>query len=174
MPRNSGGIKLCDSRWGLQTLVFRIQLLSEWNTSLSINFNVLNWVWKTCEGDEGSTILLVLFCACAFSVSGWELMTWLIKCNLGPAEIGSFCFWFFLWIGLAEYRSTREVFHYSALTCNILVISHSCLPYLPSRWVHSLLPMLLKEMRMWVNPGIHLFVSGVDQEHVGWVQDFLL
>ena len=30
------------------------------------------------------------------------------------------------------------------------------------------------EEMMWVNPGIHLFVSGVDQEHVGWVQDFLL
>ena len=44
--------------------------LSSVVVSLSMNFDILTSVWKTCEWEEGSMILLILSCGGSFNVGG--------------------------------------------------------------------------------------------------------
>ena len=98
--RNRGGMKFCDASWGLQYWGSKfscclVAVPLEWNTCLLINFDVVNFVWKTCEWEKGSIILLLLSCVGAFNVGGQGLVGWGRNTDLGPAEIASFCSWFF-------------------------------------------------------------------------------
>ena len=48
----------------------RVQFPLGWNTCLLINFDIVNFVWKACEGEKGNVILLILSCGGAFNVVG--------------------------------------------------------------------------------------------------------
>ena len=93
---------------GTPTLVVWVQLTLGWNTYLLFKFDVVNFVWKTDEGEAGSIILLIfLSFEGALIVDGWRLVGWDRKSHLGPAQVASFCFcsFFFLRISSAESRS---------------------------------------------------------------------
>ena len=54
------------------TLGVRIQLALGWKTGLPIDFDIENFAWKTCKGEEGSIILLNFFSAQVFLMSVGE------------------------------------------------------------------------------------------------------
>ena len=58
--RISGGIKLWDPSWvKTPTLAVRVQLPLGWNIYWLFNSDIVNFVWKTDEGEAESTVLLI-------------------------------------------------------------------------------------------------------------------
>ena len=72
------------------TLDVRVQLPLGWNTYLLFNTDIVNFVWKTNEGEAASIVLLIFFFGGASIFGGWGVMGWDRKSYLGPAEIASF------------------------------------------------------------------------------------
>ena len=72
-----------------------ITVRMEWNTYLLFNSDIVNFVWKTDEGEVASIALLFLFFGSVLIVSVWGLVEWGRKSYLELAEIASFSSWEF-------------------------------------------------------------------------------
>ena len=75
------------------------------------------------RGRHDSLFFKILFYWDALAVGRYGVVGWDRKSNMGPAEIASFGV--FLQIGLAEYRSLREVSPYQLFIGNCLIINHT-------------------------------------------------
>ena len=53
-----------------------------WNTCLSINFDIENFEFKTCDLEKGSIIFLILSIKCAFNSGEWELVSLVLYTSL--------------------------------------------------------------------------------------------
>ena len=68
------------------TLVVRVQLPLEWNAYLLFNTDIVNFAWKTDEGETKSSFIYF----CSLSVLESSIDGGGRKSYLGPAEIASF------------------------------------------------------------------------------------
>ena len=53
-----------------------VQLPLAWNTCLRISFDILKFLWKTCEWEKGSIIWSILSCGGSSNIGGWGLVGW--------------------------------------------------------------------------------------------------
>ena len=72
------------------TLSVWFQLPLGRSTYLLFNTDIVNFVWKTDDGEAESIVLLFLFFGGAWIFGGWGVVEWGRKSYLGPTEIVSF------------------------------------------------------------------------------------
>ena len=88
------------------TLTFRVQLPLEWNSYLLSSTDIVNFVWKTDEGEAESIVLLICFFGGAWIVDRWGVVGRSRKSYLGAAEIA-----FFSGLGFSQSNKHDTLWH---------------------------------------------------------------